>query len=385
MSMRNAPGFAVCITVGALGAALAQGGPMGLTVRDDGALLLAGKPCRAMGVNYFDAFLRTLEGEPADETYEAGFAALEEAGIPFARINGGGFWPVQWKLYLEDRDAYFARFDRVVASAEEQHVGLIPSLFWCLSTMPDLAGEPCDQWGNPESRTHSLMRQYIEDVVTRYRSSPAIWGWEFGNEYNLAADLPNASEHRPPVWPDLGTATERSERDELTHAMIRTAIAEFAREVRKHDPDRAIFSGNSIPRASAWHQMTEGSWTADPTERFMEMLAGDNPDPVDTLTIHCYEPGDFERLTAAAVTARIAGKPLFVGEFGVSGEAPDAPGRFALMIDAIEASGAALAAVWVYDRRGDEEWGVTADNNRAYQLREVAAANKRMQASAAQP
>ncbi len=379
--MRWALGLVACIAAGALEPADAQR-PLGLSVRPDGVLLLEGAPYRGVGVNYFDAFLRTLEGDPEAASYDAGFAALESAGVPFARINGGGFWPVQWKLYLEDREGYFARFDRVVASAEAHHVGLIPSLFWCLSTLPDLAGEPCDQWGNPESGTHALMRQYIADVVGRYAASPAIWGWEFGNEYNLAADLPNASEHRPPVWPDLGTAGERSARDELSHAMVRTAIAEFAKEVRRHDPVRAIFSGNSIPRSSAWHQMTEKSWTRDATERFMEMLADDNPDPVDTLTLHCYEPVDVERLQAAAVTARIARKPLFVGEFGVPGEGPDGPAAFLEMLRAVEASGAALAAVWVYDRPGDTEWGITPDGPRSYQLRELGAANERLRQAA---
>jgi hypothetical protein len=259
-------------------------------------------------------------------------------------------------------------------------VGLIPSLFWNMATFPDLAGEPCDQWGNPGSRTHEIMRQYIRDVVSRYRASPAIWGWEFGNEYNLAADLPNAAEHRPPVWPDLGTAKERSQRDELTHAMVRVAFAEFAKEVRKLDPDRALFTGNSIPRPSAWHQMTEGSWTKDATERFMEMLAADNPDPIDTLTLHCYEPVDVERLQAAAITARIARKPLFVGEFGIPGAGPDTPAAFDDMLAAVEGSGAALAAVWVYDRAGDAEWGIEPDGARGYQLRAIAEANKRLAA-----
>lgn len=361
------------------GAAIGQSAPLGLSVREDGVLLLRGEPWRGVGVNYFDAMLRALEGPPGEESFDKGFAALAEAGIPFARVNGGAFWPVAWKLYREDPDEWFARMDRVVASAERHGIGLIPSLFWNTATFPDLAGEPCDQWGAPGSATHAFMRKYVEDVVTRYRVSPAIWGWEFGNEYNLAADLPNAAEHRPPVWIDLGTAKERSARDELTHEMVRTAIAEFAREVRKLDPSRAIFSGNSIPRPSAWRQMTEGTWTRDTTEQFMLMLADDNPDPIDTLTLHCYEPVDVERLPAAGIAAHIAKKPLFVGEFGIPGEGPGSTERFAEMLDAVLDCGASLAAVWNYDRMAaDDEWNILADGTRAYQIRAIAEANRKL-------
>jgi endo-1,4-beta-mannosidase len=39
------------------------------------------------------------------------------------------------------------------------------------------------------------MRAYVRDVVERYKDSPAVWGWEFGNEYNIPTDLPD---ERPP-------------------------------------------------------------------------------------------------------------------------------------------------------------------------------------------
>ena len=53
-----------------------------------------------------------------------------------------------------------------------------------------------------------------------------------------------------------------------------------------------ISTGNSIPRPSAWHQMHEGTWTKDSPEQFAEMLARDNPDPVDTISVHVYEAAD---------------------------------------------------------------------------------------------
>jgi hypothetical protein len=364
---------------GGCAAAEVKGTP-GLSVRADGTLLRDGGPWRGIGVNYFDLFYRTLK-DPADTSYEAGLKALAERGIPFARFMCGGYWPSENRLYQEDKEAYFRRLDAVVKAAEKHGVGLVPSLFWHLATVPDLVGEPVSAWGDPKSRTHAFMRTYTREVVTRYRDSPAVWGWEFGNEYDLPADLPNAADHRPPVVPDLGTPASRSARDEVTHEMVRTAFAEFAKEVRRHDPARIIASGNAFPRATAWHQRAERSWKEDTPEQSAEMLLGDNPDPMNVLSVHWYqEPA--ARLEAAQATAARARKPLFVGEVGVPG-APSAETRerFAAMIAAIERCGVPLAALWVYDYAGqDSEWNVTATNARAYQLEAVSEANRRMKA-----
>jgi len=372
--------------LGVLIVTIAAGGPAphppGLSVRA-GVLLREGAPCRAVGVNYFDAFARTLK-DPGDTSYEAGFRVLAEHGIPFARFMCGGFWPADMKLYQQDRTQYFQRLDGVIRAAEKHGVGLVPSLFWHMATVPDLVGEPCDQWGNPASQTHAFMRTYVREVVTRYLDSPAIWGWEFGNEYNLLADLPNAKEHLPKIVPTLGTPATRSERDILTHAMIRTALREFAKEVRRYDRTRMIGTGNSIPRPSAWHQMHEGTWKKDGPEQFARMLADDNPDPADTLSVHVYEEAA-ERLAEAAHVAKSCGKPLFVGEFGVQGEGPEARKQFQSLLRRIEELQVPLAALWVFDYPRQSEWAVQPDGSRSYQLTAIAEANRRMQHAASAP
>lgn len=354
----------------------------GLHADTAGQLRLAGKPFRGLGVNYYDAFARTL-AEPARTNYDAGFRVLAEQGIPFARFSAGGYWPVEWGLYRTNRAEHFARLDAVVKSAERHGVGLIPSLFWHLSTVPDLVGEPCDQWGNPDSRTIQFVRDYTREVVTRYRSSPAIWAWELGNEFNLPADLPNAADHRPPVVPSLGTPAQRTARDEVTHAVIRTALGEFAREVRRQDPHRLIISGNAFPRVSAWHQQHEHSWGKDSPEQFAEMLAADNPDPVSSLCVRLYEDTDASRLGQAMAVARRLKKSLIVGEFGVPGvPTAESRQRFAAQLELLQREQVPLAALWVFDFDGQAaDWNVTAANTRQEQLAAVAAANRRLRAA----
>ncbi|MFI5378824.1 MAG: cellulase family glycosylhydrolase [Tepidisphaerales bacterium] len=362
----------------------------GLVARD-GVLLKDGKPYRAIGANYFSLFARVLK-DPADTSSLDQLGALSKAGVPFVRFECCGFWPVDWKLYLDNRPEYFRRLDLVVRKAEAANVGLIPSLFWYFPTVSDLVGEPLDQMGNPASKTNAFIRQYTEEVVGRYKDSPAIWGWELGNEYNLDCNLPNAATHRPPVVPDLGTPRERSKRDEMKWEQLRVAMLTFAETARRLDPKHIILTGHSIPRASAWHNWKENKWTADTRDQFTEILLRDNPDPFDTLTVHTYYdksgrypgPSDsIDGMIAASVAAAAkARKPLFIGEFGAERQSDAATERaiFDEFLRAIEKHRVPLAAFWVFDQPDmDKSWNVTFTNDRAWVLEAVRAANKRMQ------
>ena len=202
--------------------------------------------------------------------------------------------------------------DGVIGAAERHGIGLVPSLFWSLACVPDFVGEPMNQWGNPESKTIGFMREYVREVVSRYKDSAAIWAWEFGNEFSLVADLPNAAENRPPVVPSLGTAGQRSSRDDLSYEQIRVAFAEFARAVRAIDPGRPISTGDAILRDSAWHHRVEHRWAKDSPEQFAEMVALVTPEPTDLVSIHCYGD-DLKRLEQAAEAAARLHKPLLWG------------------------------------------------------------------------
>lgn len=383
MSMRRFAGalaLLAALTAGAPLHAATKPRPHGLNVDLHGVVTLDGRIYRGIGVNYFSAFYRTLH-DPADTSYDAGFQVLEAAGIPFCRLMGCGFWPNEQKLYSENKHEFFRRFDAVVRSAERHHIGLVPSLFWNESTVPDLVGEPLSAWADPKSKTRAYMREYVRDVVTRYRKSPALWGWEFGNEFNLSADLPNAKEHLPQVVPSLGTPATRSEKDEVTYEDIRDVFAAFAHEVRLYDKGHIISTGDGFPRESAWHNWKEKTWTADTPAQAAEMLWEDNPDAVNVISVHAY--GDCaQALQTDAALGRQFGKPLFVGEFGSPGPPDKSETEFQTILAAVEQARVPLAALWVFDFSGqDADWNVTASNARAYQLRAITDANARIRAS----
>lgn len=356
---------------------------LGLSVGPDGQLYRGSTVYRGVGVNYYDLFVRQLLDD-TNRTAIGGLEALAQHRIPFVRFAAGGYWPRDWGLYQTNRSEYFARLDNVVQSAERLRIGLIPSLFWHYSAVPDLVREPVGAWGDTNSLTVRWMREYTRQVVLRYRGSRAIWAWEFGNEYNLPADLPNASEHRPPIVPDLGTPAQRSAADDFTHQMLRSALMQFGLEVRHHDRNRLIVSGNAFPRPSAWHQIAANTWQADTPAQFGEVLAADNPSPVNSLCVRAYEVvSDLGRLSLAMKVSREIRKPLFVGEFGVPGELDDTSRRlFSSMLQSLETNQVPLAALWVYDFGAQaKDWNVTFKNARSWQLEQIMLVNDRIASS----
>ncbi|MDO8545041.1 MAG: hypothetical protein Q7S40_31745 [Opitutaceae bacterium] len=179
------------------------------------------------------------------------------------------------------------------------------------------------------------------------------------------------------VHPKPGTPVTRSERDDLTFAMVREAFAAFAREVRQHDPHLLIDTGDAILRPSAWHQEHEGRWTHDTPEQYAQMLTLANPDPVSAISLHVDED-DKQRIAKSLEIARLLNKPLFIGKFGAGGTEAAQAVKFRCLLTAIEDSGVPLAALGVFDLSSQKDWTVTATNARSWQFQEIAEANARL-------
>jgi len=354
----------------------------GLSVRD-GRFFHEGRPLRAVGVNYYDLFTR-IAAKPQNTSSLEGLETLASLGVPFVRFNAGGFSGKDWERYLADPEVHFAAMDRVVREAERLGIGLIPSVFWH-STLNEAVGERRQSWGDPESKTLGQMCDYTRRLVSRYKDSPAIWAWEFGNEWNLKMDLPNAAELRKPG---------QDERDDLTSEHVLLALREFSAVVRNIDPSRPLITGHSHPRAAAWHNTNENSWKNDSPEQWREIVLRDNPAPVDTIGIHIYAdteareacarwttgwPDYLRKLRALATELH---RPIFIGEFGLAEGGKFNPEqvktRFRDIISGMEAANIDLAAIWVFDLPSQgKDWNVTFSNERAYMLQDVIEANRR--------
>lgn len=387
----------LAILLALLCAPLAGAAP--LSLNDDGVLLHNGAPVRAIGVNYYDAFVRTLE-DPADTSYTEGFALLRERGIPFARLSITAFWAKGLALFRDDREAFLTRLDGVVRAAEANDIGLVPSFFWAYWTVPDLMGEPMRAWGKPDSKTHAFLKEFTRAVVSRYKDSPAIWMWEFGNEFNLAADLPEDPGMLPPVVPTQGSPEARTvEQDLLTTEDVRAAQAAFADAVRTIDPIRPITSGHAIPRPRAESlRATRGWGTLDTREAAARGFQIQHPEGISVASIHLYpesiheeryQPGHHATYAELIAFYKVTGKPLFVGEFGAfAGQVPGidteekALAEFRSLLKAIADSGVPLAAAWNFHGSPatgiqQQPWNFDAVTRSEY-LDAIAEANERL-------
>ncbi|BAM04766.1 glycoside hydrolase 5 family protein [Phycisphaera mikurensis] len=364
---------------------------------------------RAVGVNYFDAFLRTLRepGDfqrtrssltgPANTSYEAGFDGLAAAGVPFIRFNAGGFRVADYRLYQKDKAAYLAQMRAVVDAADARGIGVVPSVFWQTDSFAALAGENRAAWADAGSATRRLADAYARDVVGALRGANNVLMWEFGNEFNLQQDLP-VNDDRPAT---------------ISSAGVRDAVAAFAGVVAELDPARTTTTGHSVERTAAAALRQSGSFRPlDTREDFREVTITDHAG-VGVISAHLYqhsalgldpkdstadpavrfgEPGlAYVEVVAELMAASAAsGKPLFLGEFGV-GEgsalgAPDAPATEAeqlrYLLDAIVEEQVPLSALWVYDRlftgRNELDYTITTRNDRADRLALIAEANRRL-------
>jgi hypothetical protein len=376
-------------------------------------------PLRAFGVNYYDAFTRYLKDEN-DRSFVDGFAYLQAHETPVCRVLAAGFWPIEWRLYFSDQNEYFRRLDHFFAEAEAHGIGVIVTLFWNGTTIGEvvqqavLAGvlEPgvdftpndplhLDKNGDPtyaeystdlgreDSGSIAWIRHYTRQVVERYADSSAVWGWEFSNEINNMVDHPNVEAmrrragsirhqgmHLPETTKDREVLPLWTGPDDLTRAHVRVAKRIFAETVRSVDPGRFIKSGDSRPRAQAYHNWTEHSWRADNRQQNHAVMPIDNPPPMDTVTVHVYpgNPSDVptmyfpeddpivirwltgqyrELLEHYKRGADALQQPLILGEFGVPGNGTTKAERLTYhrFLQAIIDAEIQLSLLWTFDDR----------------------------------
>lgn len=381
---------------------------------------------RAIGVNYYDAFLRCIK-DGNDTTFCQGFEYLRTHHVPVVRVLAAGFWPDDWNLYFSDKEEYFRRLDFFVEQAESHNVGLILDLFWRIATLGeiiddavaagflipgvdfipsdplniDINGDPSyaeykRAMGRSDSGSNAFIAYFTQEVVNRYASSSAVWGWEFGNEYNLGVDHPNIDAMRLCRIPSRGdilpnTSTNLSllpawtGPDDLVRADVQIAKIKFAQTVRSIDTWRLIMSGDSIPRTSAYHNWQSHEWTKDSRAQLAEVLTVDNPSLMDTVTVHIYpglvgespniyfsdDPvtnqwltGQYQELFEYFIEQSTAvGRTLIVGEWGAVGDGTtdDEKITFNRMMQALINSRVQLALLWDFDTRnlnGENEWWI---------------------------
>lgn len=383
---------------------------------------------RVFGVNWYDAFSRYME-DGTDRGYVDGFAYLQEHRIPVARVHLRGYGPVGWSLYFTDKEEYYRRLDEFVAEAEATGTGLLLDLFGGVNSIGEIvddavaagylvpgidfiAPDPLNTniygqltyaeyrtaLGREDSGSNAFISYFTEEVVARYKDSPAVWGWEFANEANNAVDLPNIQNYRPEPTPALGYYLERDDStvpawtsaDDITREHVRVAKTNFARSVRAVDSWRFICSGDSRPRQSAYNNWKYHVWQTDTRAEIVQVLPVDNPAPINTASLHIYQPsdpyfaddpvriepvtGDYEAfLNFFRDEALSLGRPMMVGEWGATGDgtSPDEKTTFNRFLQALIDTEVQMSLLWDFDNRNtgqiDTFW-VNPGTDKEYQL-----------------
>lgn len=381
----------------------------------DGHFQLDGRRFAEISFNKFDLMWslhqeleagRALDDDnPVVKAQDKALANLKSLGFRSIRFFAFPWGNGAAARYSDEtaRRRIFAALDKAVSLSEKHGIGLVWSL--CAGSFVDDGESLKELCANRGSRNRRILEAYLDEVIARYRQSPAVLMWEVHNELTLEADLPvPEGQPGPGPYPTL--------------AEVARFHDDVARFIKQRDPLRLVNNGGSVPREFQWNLYQGKGWKRDTIEeQFLcfDLLFRDRA--IDVIDIHYYlqqHPGiriagddGRDRWIGLADYMRMAkrlGKPLMIGETGRAPvsrdnhgfwqETPDyfpslADAGSALrwiqpLLDEIVASEVQLSYWWTYqsDRAMDVGdplgFHVTIEKNPEI-VRAIAGANRRLQ------
>ncbi|MBE6925819.1 MAG: glycoside hydrolase family 5 protein [Ruminococcaceae bacterium] len=350
----------------------------GIQVDNNGIMQLAGKDLYVAGTNCYNLFNQCFDDFSPAEAKRT-LDVLKENGISIVRFNCGGYSYNDLQYYMKSPEAYLELLRQIVNYAEQLEIGLIPSFFWLYHAVPDYYDEPLRSWGRADSKTVQFLCDYTTNVVSKLKDSKAIFAWEFGNEFNLSCDLPNADEHMPAL-PSHSKRTQRTKEDYLSAEDVNYAIVRFSQAIHAIDnTGRMITSGNATLRPSQYNQLKYNSWNQDTYEEYKHITAMFTPEGVDTISEHVYFQSQktfgkdlslSQYLSYVMQAAREQKKAYFVGEWG-GGSDEDMTSFREIGNDFVDA-GVQICLLWNFNlNEGSVEYSYAADSLRGQRLFEV--------------
>lgn len=347
----------------------------GIAVDGNGVMTLGGSKLYTAGVNCYALFNQCWNADVSKisiEKAKMSLDALADEGIKVVRFNCGGYLATSQDtgaktiaMFEANKDALIALLKDIAAYAEDKEIGLIPSFFWLYSAVPSYCGETPNAWGEANSKTRAYMVEYTTLIVNELKGFHSIFGWEFGNEFNLHCDLPNATE-------------------EFKLEDVNSAVSAFTATVQGLDvvPSRFLGSGHSAPRPAQYNLSVNGTWTEDTDAQYSTVTNSLNP--CNAISEHIYHDTNTsytfsEYLTRAMNMASSLKKAYYVGEWG-HGNTSDsnytAETYYRGLADAIVGAKVQLSLLWNYDvldateksfstgdTRSDMLWQVLKDMN----------------------
>ncbi|MBC7288005.1 MAG: cellulase family glycosylhydrolase, partial [Armatimonadetes bacterium] len=302
------------------------------------------------------------------------------AGVQVIRARLSAFWPAQIeRTYLSEdekvREAFWKALDEMLDDCDHYGLKVVATLAWHIGAWADLAHESLeDLYTDPASASRALLNRWVTDVVSRYKDRETILFWELTNEANLGADLRPQHPEDGVLGPKLERPAPhivrgpvvRDGRNNYSSDELAALVRELARLIKRIDKNHLVSTGFSAPRPAAWHlwlgslrRWDRMDWTRDSPEEQAYYLWMTHPDPIDLVSLHTYE-ADFETVLHLKLAAEKIGKPVYLGEAGVSaapfeGAVYDHPGArqaLQLMVNAWLDMKLPLILLWTWDEYG---------------------------------
>ena len=345
----------------------------------DGVMKLGEEVLYKAGVNCYNLFNQCFADGYSSKKAKEALDILADYGVGVVRFNCGGYGREYIGDYFAQKTAYVNLLREIAEYAETLEIGLIPSFFWLYHAVPDYYDEPLRSWGNADSDTVSFLQNYTKEIVTALKDYKAIFAWEFGNEFNLSCDLPNAAENVPAL-PANSKREKRTEEDFLSAVDVQFALTEFSKTISSiDDTGRMITSGNATLRPSQYNQLHHNTWAQDSVLEYKKITATFAPDGVDTVCEHVYFTSQktfgreltlAEYLQYATANAKALNKAYFVGEWG--GGSSEDRNYYSEIGKAFVDAGVQLALLWNFNAvEGSVEYSFSANTDRGKMLLEV--------------
>jgi len=291
-----------------------------LSIRDR-RFYLESKPFAEISFNKFDLFWQLYDqlatGKPLDaanplvQAQDKALRNLHDMGFRSIRIFALPWGPGGPASYADPakRKTLYAALDKTLELCDAHDIRVVWSL--AASTFTDrqlVPGKGC----------RTLLYQYIDETVARYKNRKAVLMWEISNEVTLSADIGDDKGvyegQRMPTLKDVAGFFD-----------------DVARRIKAADPLRLINSGGSNMRECQWHRYQKMGWRKDTFEeqfKCFDLLYAKSA--VDVIDIHSYPnnmPGYVIAATDGkdtildntgymAIAARLS-KPLMIGELGI--------------------------------------------------------------------
>jgi len=313
----------------------------GLTVGSDQTLRRDGVRFRNIGVNYGGAIQRIFTQPSAtacaytpSAEQDAMLDVIAAMKCKVIRVKATPYWPAQWQYGVNggvagvaatsgDRAAHYAQIDAFLAKCQARGIGVILTLFFRLASPSDLAGQTVRAgWLTGGSATRTYVTSVTQEIVARYLTHEAVYGYELSNEINHYNDCLDANMgNYPGVNVGYGSQASYSAANTIFNSTEWAGVVSWwYGVVTAIDNQRVVLTGNgpnsySLPGGTQGIQTPMSAWHRDQVR--------DNP--TNCGTIHFYGninlgSANFRGLdpilTGARHWQRQAGRGFILGEFG---------------------------------------------------------------------